>query len=127
MTIDDTTPVVGETLDAVTSDLGDPDGLTNRSFTYRWIRVSGGTDTPIGGQTAASYTVVDADVGATLKVEVGFTDDDGMNETVESAETATVLDDDDSPTIGTVTITGTPTEAETLTADTSGLRDDDGP
>ena len=126
VTIDDTTPVVGETLTADASDLGDPDGLTNRSFTYQWIRVSSGTGTRIAGATAASYTVVDADVGATLKVEVGFTDDDGTNETVESDETETVLDNDDSPTTGEVTITGTPTEGETLTADTSGLADADG-
>ena len=126
VTIDDTTPVVGETLTADASDLGDPDGLTNRSFTYQWVRVSSGTGTRIAGATAASYTVVDADVGATLKVEVGFTDDDGTNETVESDETETVLDNDDSPTTGEVTITGTPTEGETLTADTSGLADADG-
>ena len=38
--------------------------------------------------TAASYTVVAADEGATLKVEVSFTDDDGTGETVESAPTS---------------------------------------
>ncbi len=88
VTIDDTTPVVGETLTADASGVDDPDGLTNRSFTWQWVRVSGGTETPIAGATAATYTVVDADVGATLKVEVSFTDDDGTAETVESAETA---------------------------------------
>ena len=88
-TIDDTTPVVGETLTAEASGVGDPDGLTNRSFTWRWIRVAaGGGETEIG--TAATYTVVDADVGATLKVEAGFTDDDGTEETIESAETSAV-------------------------------------
>ena len=87
-TIDDTTPVVGETLTADPSGIGDPDGLTNRSFTWQWIRVSGGTDTPISGATTASYTVVAGDVGATLKVEASFTDDDGTAETVESAATS---------------------------------------
>ena len=91
VTIDDTTPVLGETLNADASGLGDPDGLTNRSFTYQWIRTSGGTVTRIAGETAASYTVVAADVGATLKVAVSFTDDDGTAETVESAETAAAL------------------------------------
>ena len=43
-----------------------------------------------------------------------------------AAATAAVEDDDDSPATGTVTITGTPTEGETLTADTSGLTDADG-
>ena len=89
-TIDDTTPVVGQTLTADPSGIGDPDGLTNRIFTWQWIRVSGGTDTPIAGATMASYTVVAGDVGATLKVEASFTDDDETDEAVESAETATV-------------------------------------
>ena len=89
-TIDDTTPVVGETLTADASNLDDPDGLTNRSFTWRWIRVSGGTGTPIAGATSETYTVVAGDVGLTLKVEASFTDDDGTAEAVESAETATV-------------------------------------
>ena len=92
VTIDDTTPVVGQTLTADTSNLDDPDGLTSRSFTYQWLRVSGGTETPIAGATAASYTVADADVGATLKVEVGFTDDDGTGETVESVPTGAVAE-----------------------------------
>ena len=90
VTIDDTTPVVGETLTADASGVDDPDGLTSRSITWQWLRVSGGTETEIAGATSASYTVVDADVGATLKVRVGFTDDDGTGETVESAETSAV-------------------------------------
>ena len=125
-TIDDTTPVEGETLTADPSGIADADGLTGATFTWQWVRVSGGTDTPIAGATTASYTVADADVGATLKVAASFTDDGGTAETVESAETAVVLDDDDSPTTGAVTITGTPTEGETLTANTSGLTDADG-
>ena len=88
VTIDDTTPVVGETLTADASSLDDPDGLTNRSFTWQWLRVSGGTETAIAEATAASYTVAAADVGATLKVRVSFTDDDGTDETVESAQTS---------------------------------------
>ena len=87
-TIDDTTPVVGETLTADASNLDDPDGLTDRSFTWQWVRTSGGTETEIAGATSASYTVAAADVGATLKVRVGFTDDDGTGETVESAPTS---------------------------------------
>ena len=89
LTIDDTTPVVGETLTANTSGIADADGLTGATYTYRWTRVaSGGTETQIG--TGQSYTVVAGDVGATLKVEASFTDDDGTEETVESAETAAV-------------------------------------
>ena len=89
-TIDDTTPVRGQTLTAEASGVGDPDGLTNRSFTWQWVRVSGGTGTPIAGATSETYTVVAGDVGATLKVEVTFTDNDGTEETIESEETAAV-------------------------------------
>ncbi len=89
-TIDDTTPVAGETLTADPSGIGDPDGLTGATFTWQWVRVSGGTETPIAGATTASYTVAAADVGATLKVAASFTDDGGTAETVESAATATV-------------------------------------
>ncbi len=87
VTIDDTTPMVGETLTADASGVSDPDGPASLTFTWRWIRVSGGTDTPIPGATAATYTVVAADAGATLKAEAAFTDEDGTAETVESAET----------------------------------------
>ena len=88
-TIDDPMPVVGETLTAEASGIADADGLTNPTYTWRWLRVaSGGTETQVG--SGQSYTVVAGDVGATLKVEASFTDDDGTDETVESAETATV-------------------------------------
>ncbi len=90
VTIDDTAPVVGKTLRADASGVDDPDGLTGRSFTWQWLRVSGGTATAIAGATAARYTMVAADVGSALKVRAGFTDDDGTAETVESAPTSAV-------------------------------------
>ena len=92
VTIDDPTPVVGQTLTADTSNLDDPDGLTSRSFTWQWLRVSGGTETVIAGASTASYPVAAADIGAMLKVRVGFTDDDGAAETVESAPTGAVAE-----------------------------------
>ena len=90
VTIDDTTPSAGRTLAADASGLDDPDGLTARSFTWRWLRVSEGAETEIAGAASASYAVSGTDVGATLKARVVFTDDDGTVETVESAETAPV-------------------------------------
>ena len=101
MTIDNTTPVVGETLTADASGIDDPDGLTSRSFTWRWLRVaSDDTETEVG--TAATYTVVAGDVGSRLKAEASFTDDDETDESVESAETATV---EAVPTLPEVTVT----------------------
>ena len=89
-TIDDTTPVIGQTLTADGSGISDPDGPASPAFAWQWIRVSGSTDTRIPGATSKTYTVVAGDVGAKLKVEASFTDDDGTAETRESAETATV-------------------------------------
>ena len=87
LTVDDTTPEVGETLTADPSGIADADGLTGATYAYRWIRVAaGGVETEVG--TGQSYTVVAADVGATLKVEVTYTDDGGTEETVASAVTA---------------------------------------
>ena len=90
VTIDGTAPVVGRTLRADASGVDDPDGLTGRPFAWQWLRVSGGTATAIAGATSASYTVAATDVGSALKVRVGFTDDDGTAETVESAPTSAV-------------------------------------
>ena len=132
-TIDDTTPVVGETLTAARSNLDDPDGLTN-PITWQWIRVSGGTDTRISGATSATYTVVADDVGATLKVEASFIDDDGTPEAVESAETDTVtlpmlsiddasVDEGDSGSVTmrfTVTLSQAATETVTVDWTTQG-------
>ena len=89
-TISDTTPMVGDTLTADASGISDPDGPASLTFTWRWLRVSGSTETPISGATSPTYTVVAADVGAKLKVEASFTDASGTAETVESAETDTV-------------------------------------
>ena len=78
-----------ETLTAIALQVSpDTDGLTNVSYSYQWIRSDGSTDTDI--QAARSdYTLVDADAGKTIKVQVTFTDDAGNEETITSAATAT--------------------------------------
>ena len=76
----------GETLTATTTGISDADGLSNASFTYQWLAA----DTEISGATGSSYTVVAADVGKTIKVQVSFTDDAGNEESVTSAATAAV-------------------------------------
>ena len=75
---------VGESLTASTSDISDADGLANASFTYQWLA----DDADINGATTSSYTVVAADAGKTIKVQVSFTDDDGNEESVTSTATA---------------------------------------
>ena len=88
-TIGDTAQVE-ETLTASTSDIADADGLTNVSYSYQWVRKNGSTDTDIQDATGASYTLVAADEGQTIKVRVSFTDNAGNEETLTSAATAEV-------------------------------------
>ena len=85
------TPTEGETLTADTSGLTDADGLDNAAYAYQWVRTpSGGSDADISGATSQTYTPVFADTGATLKVRVTVTDDEGHQATLTSAPTAAV-------------------------------------
>ncbi len=112
----------GQTLTADTSTISDPDGPSSLTFTYQWTR--GGN--PISSATGRTYTLTQADVGKAITVTVSWTDAGSTVETLISAATANVANTNDSPT-GAVTITGTATQGETLTADTSTISDPDGP
>ena len=101
------TPTEDQTLTA-SNTLADADGLG--SITYHWLR--GGVDT---GATGSTYVLGDADVGAQISVRANYTDGQGTAEAVTSAATAAVANVNDAPT-GSVTISGTPTEDQTLTA-----------
>ena len=57
-------------------------------FSYQWISNDGTTDADIQGETDATYTLVAAYVGNTIKVKVTFTDDADNEETLTSAATA---------------------------------------
>ncbi len=84
------TTLVGRTLTAHTTNIQDPDGLTNVQYYYQWIRVDDGVDSNIPGANGSTYRLVSADAGNRLKVRVSFTDDDGFGEERTSLETATV-------------------------------------
>ena len=84
------TAQVGQTLTASTSGIADTDGLGHASFSYQWMANDGSTDTDIQGATGATYTLVAADAGKTVKVRVRFTDDAGNEETLTSAATSAV-------------------------------------
>ena len=116
------TAQVGETLTADTSGIADDDGLDNASFSYQWL--ADGAE--ISGAADATYTPVDADEGQAISVAVSFTDDAGNVETLTSAATGAVAAKPNSPATGTPTISGTTQVGETLTADTSGIGDEDG-
>ena len=84
------TPQVGETLTADTSAIADRDGLANVSYSYQWIRSDGNNDTDIPDATDTTYTLVLADLGKTIKVQVSFTDDADNDETLTSEATVAV-------------------------------------
>ena len=110
------TPTEDQTLTA-SNTLVDADGLG--AITYHWLR--GGVDT---GATGSTYLLGDADVGAQISVRANYTDGHGTAEAVTSAVTAAVANVNDAPT-GSVTISGAPTEDQTLTASNT-LADADG-
>ena len=113
---------VGQTLTADTSGIDDDDGLDNAAFRYQWIRGSTG----IAGATGSSYTLVEADEGMTIKVTVSFTDAEGNPETLTSDPSGEVEAKPNTRATGEPTIDGVARVGETLTADSSGIDDDDG-
>ena len=84
------TPKAGEPLTADTSAINDADGLTGVTYSYQWVRTTGGEDEDIGTATGASYTPDNNDVDKTLKVRVIFEDDAGNDESLTSLPTAAV-------------------------------------
>ncbi len=120
------TAQVGQTLTADTAGVSDDDGLGSGVFEYQWVRSDGTTDTDIAGATGATYTLVAADEGKTVKVRVSFTDGGGNPESQTSAATPPVTARPNSPAKGAPTISGTAQALRTLTAHTSGISDADG-
>ncbi len=120
------TAQVGQTLTADTAGVSDDDGLGSGVFEYQWVRSDGTTDTDIAGATGATYTLVAADEGKTVKVRVSFTDGGGNPESLTSAATPPVTARPNSPAKGAPTISGTAQALRTLTAHTSGISDADG-
>ena len=89
VTIDDTSPTIGDVLTASAAAVADQDGLPD-PFTpaWQWYRTPmGGSETEIDGATAATYTVVRADYGATLTAKATWTDKGGFTNTLASAAT----------------------------------------
>ncbi len=116
----------GETLSVDTSGISDGNGLTNAQYSYQWIRTDGGTDTEITGATNSTYLLTSDDQGKTVKVKVNFTDDAGYSATLTSAATGAVAGPSNVAPTGLPTITGAAFVGQTLTADTSGISDDNG-
>ncbi|MBF0628470.1 MAG: cadherin domain-containing protein, partial [Magnetococcales bacterium] len=109
--------IQGGTLTAV-SELVDTDGLG--TISYQWLA----NGTPISGATTDSLLLTQAQVGQTITVAASYTDLRGTSESVTSAASSTVANVNDAPT-GSVSISGTATQGETLTA-VAALSDGDG-
>ena len=141
------TAQVGETLTADISGIADEDGLENVTKDYLWAAIGSsgkigakyayqwladGADSRSGdhhaGYNNTTYTLTEDEVGKAISVRVTFVDDAGYQETLTSAATDAVapLPQPNSPARGAPTIGGTAQVGETLTADTSGITDEDG-
>ena len=112
-------PLEGQVLTAVTDTLADADGLGALSFV--WTR----DGTAITGAQTDSYRLTAADIGAQIGVQVSYVDGFGTTETVSAPLTTAVQNVNVAPT-GGVSISGTATEGQTLTANTATLADGDG-
>ena len=76
----------------VTATLTDPDGVVAGTTIWQWAKADAqnGTYTDIGGQTSASYTPPDGDVGKFLKATASYTDGHGLNNSEEATTTSAV-------------------------------------
>ena len=92
VTVGDTSPMVGDALTASAANEADPDGLPDPfAPAWQWYRTpAAGSETEISGATSAAYTVVEADLGATLTAKASWTDKGGFANTLASAPTSAV-------------------------------------
>ena len=100
------TPTENQTL---TVSITDTDGTTGSTFTYQWKR--GGAD--ISGAIAATYNLVQGDVGNPITVTVNYADDLTNAESVTSGPTVFVTNVNDT---GVAMINGIVMDGATLTA-----------
>jgi uncharacterized delta-60 repeat protein len=111
------TPTQGQSL-TVANTLVDLDGLG--TISYQWN--AGGT--AINGATASTFLLTEAQVGKIITVVASYTDVLNTAESKTSSPTTAVANVNDLPT-GSVTIIGTATQGQTLTASNT-LADLDG-
>ncbi|HEY8086014.1 MAG TPA: calcium-binding protein, partial [Methylophilaceae bacterium] len=104
--------------------LADVDGLAAIAYQWQSSADSGSTWTNISGATASTYTLAEAQVGKLIRVTASYTDGHGTAESKSSTASAIVANINDTPT-GTVTIAGTATQNQILTASNT-LADVDG-
>ena len=92
----------GQQLSADTTALRDADGLPDGAsgYRYQWQRTqAGGTFADIENATEQTYTVAMADVGQRLQVVVGYTDNNGADETLTAATVSAAASNATDPVI----------------------------
>ena len=121
------------TLTINVSDLSDEDGLGTLS--YQWYAQSYYFNTDnyvrsdIAGATGETFILTQAEVGAEVSVEISYVDGFGTLNTIDYVRAENYnnsVNNVDDPTTGNVVLTGTAAEDQILTADVSGLVDEDG-
>ena len=121
--------------DGLTGDLStifdNIDGLDGVEYRYQWLRVDSdgaSNEEDISGETVATYTLTDADVGKKVKVKVSFTDDlNGVEERTSEAypATDTITAANVAPTGADKTVTIGSDTAHTFEAEDFGFVDTD--
>ena len=92
-------------------------------FHYQWTSSDGVDESDIEGATGASYSLTADDVGRNIRVRVSFVDRHGFEESLSSDPDGLVVN---TPATGAPTITGSARVGEMLSADTSGIADENG-
>jgi len=116
------TPTQGQLL-STSNSLADIDGIPSSgvgAMSYQWM--ADGVN--ITSATGTSFSLTQAQVGKAISVKASYTDLLGKAESVTSTATAAVANINDAPT-GGVTLTGTATQGQVLTASNT-LADLDG-
>jgi Ca2+-binding RTX toxin-like protein len=94
--------------------LGDLDGLG--AIDYQWQSSADGTNwSDVAGATNANFTLTEAQVGQQVRVVASYTDGYGTLESKASSATAVVANVNDAAA-GAVTVAGSATQGQTLTA-----------
>lgn len=96
----------------LTATVSDGNGTNGSVISYQWRR----NGTTIPSATNFTWTAVQSDVGFPLTVNVTYTDEDGFEENVTSAQTANIEDIPATDSPGSVSITGSAQVGQELTA-----------
>jgi hypothetical protein len=99
----------------LTANVSDTDGLTGATINYQWQQSSdnGTTWTSIAGATSQTLTLGQAQVNNLVRARAIYTDALGSGENITSTATSSVVNVNDA---GTVAISGTTAQGNTLTA-----------